>query len=774
MSPAAPARPALHRDPVVCRCPRPLALALLLSLCLGLAACERELPGGSGAGEAGQDEVPRDSDSAGVVREGEGDGGGSITGRPSPDARPVAEGDDPSDTAHTPPAAEARRPSAEEAERIAAAQEALAGGDALAALSLVLGTPAAVLTPPATATDGSGEARATALATALASPLASLPAGTPTPGPPLGGGALAEVLPQLPPAAVRLYAQALAEAGRPRGAALAWETLARSLPALADRFWLEAGSAHFKAGDDAAALRAFDAALASQAAGPERSADQRSLAQLRRGNALLRLGRAEEALAAYDAAELPEASEMARAQALAGAIAAQLAAGRPDQAAALRLRLLRQLPDSELAPTALARLREAGVAVPPLDEARVLAAAGDTQAAATVTSLAPTADPEASAADSSASLLQAARAGDEGAWFRAGWAVWRQDRPGEARDAWEEGARSLAAEPRQAARVAQLHHWAGRAAAAQGDASAAAAHRDRAEAAAPLSLYGLLARALRQGGGPAQADPLAAIAPEGSEPRSAAAAGDPAAARAAIAPDLARAEAWLLLEEPAAAEQALAGSLDRLKAAGERGDAAALAALAQAADALELRTVAQLAGAAAIDAAAPRRLEAVERRLLALAYPRRHHAAGLQRAAAEAQLPPEILYALVRQESRFRADAVSHLGALGLTQMMPDTGRQVAGWLGEADFDPRQLLDPDRSLRYGAAYLNWVLQRYDGRVWPALAAYNAGPGPVDRWLAEAGEDMDVFLETVDYPETAAYLRATAVGLALYRWQATRP
>ena len=447
----------------MCRC----AATLILALCLGLAACERELPGGPGAGEAGRREAPRDTDNAGVVREseGEGDRGGSITGQPSPDARPVAQGDGPSDTAPTPPAAEARRPSAEEAERIAAAQEALAGGDALAALSLVLGTPPVALTPSTTATDGSGQARATVLATALASPpLASLPADTPTPGPPLGGGALAEVLPQLPPAAVRLYAQALAEAGRPRGAAQAWEALARSLPSLADRFWLEAGSAHFKAGDDAAALRAFDAALASQSAGPERSADQRSLAQLRRGNALLRLGRAEEALTAYGAAELPEASEMARGQALAGAIAAQLAAGRPDEAAALRLRLLRQLPGSSLAPTALGRLKEAGVAVPPLDEARVLAAAGDAQAAATVAAIEPPASPAPADADS---FLQAARAGDGSAWFRAGWSAWRQGLPGEAQAAWEEGLSALGEDARSGARIAQLHHWAGRAAAAR-------------------------------------------------------------------------------------------------------------------------------------------------------------------------------------------------------------------------------------------------------------------------------------------------------------------
>ncbi len=749
---------------------RRLGLNVLLAFGLGLTACETEMSPQDEAGRAGDGRqeaagpAPADPSEPGSQAAVDDGGGGD------PDGRGGASSLAP---------AEARPPLPPEATRLAVAQAALAEGEPAAALALVLGTPAAALTPAAAtpshplapaSTGDAGGSRETPGPSAGADAAAdsSRPPPGARPGPPLGGPALDEALRRLPPVAIRLYAQALSAAGRPRGAAQAWETLAQALPALADRFWLEAGSAHFKAGDDAAALRAFDAALASQAAGPERSADQRSLAQLRRGNALLRLGRAAEALRAYGAAELPEASEMARAQAMAGAIAAQLAAGRPDEAAALRLRLLRELPGSPLAPTALARLKEAGIAVPPLDEARVLAAAGDTEAATTLEALDPPASP---APADAASFLRAARAGDGGAWFRAGWAAWRQGLPGEAQAAWEEGLAALGEDARSAARVAQLHHWAGRAAAAQGDASAAAVHRGLAEATAPLSPYGLLARALRQGGDLAQSEPLAAIVPEGP---ASAEAGELDEARAAIAPDLARAEAWLLLLEPEAAEQALAGSLERLKAAGGRGDAAGLAGLARAADGLELRTITQLAGAAAIEAAAPGRLEDVDLRLLALAYPRRHHAAALQRAAREAGLPPELLLALVRQESRFREDAVSHLGALGLTQMMPDTGRQVAGWLGEADFDPRQLLDPYRSLRYGAAYLDWVLERYGGRLWPALAAYNAGPGPVDRWLAASGGEMDVFLETIDYPETAAYLRGTAVGMALYRWQATGP
>jgi soluble lytic murein transglycosylase len=101
---------------------------------------------------------------------------------------------------------------------------------------------------------------------------------------------------------------------------------------------------------------------------------------------------------------------------------------------------------------------------------------------------------------------------------------------------------------------------------------------------------------------------------------------------------------------------------------------------------------------------------------------------------------------------------------------MPDTGALVAGWLGDEGFQPDDLRDPGTSLRYGARFLAWLLERYDGRVWPALAAYNAGPGPVDGWLEASDGDMDVFLELIDYPETSSYLRGVAVASALYRWR----
>ena len=92
-------------------------------------------------------------------------------------------------------------------------------------------------------------------------------------------------------------------------------------------------------------------------------------------------------------------------------------------------------------------------------------------------------------------------------------------------------------------------------------------------------------------------------------------------------------------------------------------------------------------------------------------------------AARRHSLDPDLVLALVQVESAFRPDAVSPKGAKGLTQLMPGTARE----LGVQD-----VLDPAQNLDGGARYLRQLLTRYGGDVKRALAAYNAGPGAVDR------------------------------------------
>lgn len=119
-------------------------------------------------------------------------------------------------------------------------------------------------------------------------------------------------------------------------------------------------------------------------------------------------------------------------------------------------------------------------------------------------------------------------------------------------------------------------------------------------------------------------------------------------------------------------------------------------------------------------------------------------AAAVEAAAARYGLAPELLDAVVRGESSYRADAVSPAGAVGMMQLMPATARALG-------VNPR---DPVDSLNGGAAYLRAQLDRFDGRIDLALAAYNAGPGAVER---HAG--------VPPYRETRAYIAANLERLA---------
>ncbi len=98
-------------------------------------------------------------------------------------------------------------------------------------------------------------------------------------------------------------------------------------------------------------------------------------------------------------------------------------------------------------------------------------------------------------------------------------------------------------------------------------------------------------------------------------------------------------------------------------------------------------------------------------------------ATPLSAAASAVELSPELIEAVAWRESRMRAGVVSRAGAIGEMQLMPGTARQ----LGVDPYDTAQ------NYRGGATYLRQMMQRYDGDVVKALAAYNAGPGAVDRY-----------------------------------------
>ena len=146
-------------------------------------------------------------------------------------------------------------------------------------------------------------------------------------------------------------------------------------------------------------------------------------------------------------------------------------------------------------------------------------------------------------------------------------------------------------------------------------------------------------------------------------------------------------------------------------------------------------------------------------------WPRR---GAVEAEAREFGVDPMLFAGLVRQESTFDLEALSRAGARGLAQLMPVTAAQAARGL-DVTFYPEWLTVPDLNLHLGASHLGMLLRRYHGRVEVAIAAYNAGPVPVDRWIARPGaEDADQFIEQIPYPETRSYVRSVLRNRAIYR------
>jgi soluble lytic murein transglycosylase len=126
--------------------------------------------------------------------------------------------------------------------------------------------------------------------------------------------------------------------------------------------------------------------------------------------------------------------------------------------------------------------------------------------------------------------------------------------------------------------------------------------------------------------------------------------------------------------------------------------------------------------------------------------------------AAQHGVDPLLMLALMRQESSFDPRAQSGAQAMGLTQVIPATARGIARRLGRDDFALRDLLKPGVSVEFGTWFMSQLLADYKGRIFLALAAYDAGGGNVSRWLDRFGDDPDLLVEQIPFEETRNYLR----------------
>jgi len=154
--------------------------------------------------------------------------------------------------------------------------------------------------------------------------------------------------------------------------------------------------------------------------------------------------------------------------------------------------------------------------------------------------------------------------------------------------------------------------------------------------------------------------------------------------------------------------------------------------------------------------------------LLRLVYPLEYWDL-VQAEADDYGFDPYLMLSMMRQESLYFPRAVSPADALGLTQVIPPTADGIALALEVEDFTYLDLFRPNVSIRFGAYYVGTQLDVFGGNMRAAVAAYNGGPFNAETWLAAAGGDNDIFVETITFAETRSYVELVMENYALYRY-----
>jgi soluble lytic murein transglycosylase len=132
-------------------------------------------------------------------------------------------------------------------------------------------------------------------------------------------------------------------------------------------------------------------------------------------------------------------------------------------------------------------------------------------------------------------------------------------------------------------------------------------------------------------------------------------------------------------------------------------------------------------------------------------------------------LDPFLVASLIRQESEFNPDAISHANAWGLMQVLPSTGKKLAHSMKVRRFSNEQLLMPEMNLQLGTRYFRELVDHFSGHVEYALAAYNAGTDRVETWLANGKyRDAQEFVESIPFTETREYVQSVLRNATVYK------
>ena len=155
---------------------------------------------------------------------------------------------------------------------------------------------------------------------------------------------------------------------------------------------------------------------------------------------------------------------------------------------------------------------------------------------------------------------------------------------------------------------------------------------------------------------------------------------------------------------------------------------------------------------------------------LAIRFPIAHQSIITQQ-AAETNLPPTLIFAIARQESAWEQDARSSAGAMGLMQLLPRTAKATARKAG-ISYRRKDLLKPEKNIILGSRYISTLLDKYENNRITAIAAYNAGPSRVNRWLEETEENLphDIWIEVIPFGETRKYVQNVLSYAVVYAHQ----
>lgn len=141
----------------------------------------------------------------------------------------------------------------------------------------------------------------------------------------------------------------------------------------------------------------------------------------------------------------------------------------------------------------------------------------------------------------------------------------------------------------------------------------------------------------------------------------------------------------------------------------------------------------------------------------------------VEKYAFDHKIDKYLVYSIIRAESFYDKDAVSKKGACGLMQITPDTASWIAEKLEMKDFSREDLFDPEKNIMMGVWYFKYLLDRFDGDVKVAIAAYNAGPTNAAKWLDREELSSDGrSLDEIPFEETRKYEQKIMSAYEMYR------